>query len=197
MAKTSNGRKMALFGDVDDSCTDDENDISIQEIIVDDFPVDVLSERANANGTTGTCDIVKNRANQIKSQHFCTQDDVLIDDHSKYMNMLNSRLIGSSNAVATSCDPFDDTTEQDFEANANVTGSVYAKKQKAQKLKKSAKAVVWTHSGHHGGGGDCEGFTEQSVRSSSTNRVRKWERKKVPIKTLEGEFSVFVWVSCK
>jgi len=183
---------MTLLGG-GDCCSDDEDSIQIQRIVVDDLNVDVLNGRDN--------DDMVNEITVHDSLDFNTADEMVDGLESESEYVLNVGLGDDATEHVGPGDDILDVPEMDSDLNFSGTGVVYgSKKQKGPKIKKSYSKALFRSgsvagSSIPGAGIGAGDMANNSLVCDSSSSVRKWERKKVQIKTLEGEFSVFVWVT--
>jgi len=158
---------------------DEDDDLEIQELVVDDLHVvDMLGGHADVVNEVTVLESGADRSDNLmgESLDLPTAEEVVLD--SSYV--------------------FDDpvsSAEQEIELCADYATSgvpqVAGRKTKVGgKVKKQgAKAV-----GRVGAAAGSAGVIVDSVDAAS-QPARKWERKQVQIKTLEGEFTVTVWAT--
>jgi hypothetical protein len=190
--------RMALLGG-GDVCTDDEEDsIQIQEIGMDDLNVDILNGHENDDIVN---EITVLDASQAADSLDFHASEEMVDGLGSESDYILNVGVGDSTTTIPSGPSSDipEVPETDSDLTASgVTAS--NKKQKGFKMKKTAAKGMFRVSSTGGssipgmGIGAGDACSNQPVREPVAS-VRKWERKKIQIKTLEGEFSAFVWVT--
>ena len=158
---------------------DEDNDLEIQELVVDDLHVvDMLGGHADVVNEVTVLESNSDRHDQLmtESLDLPTAEEVVLD---------------SSTYV------FDDPTssaEPEIELYTDYPSGISQgagrKAKVGGKMKKQGGKFggrVGGAGGSSSGAGDCGDVV--------TRTVRKWERKQVQIKTLEGEFTVTVWAT--
>lgn len=185
MDRTSN---MALLGG-GDCCSDEEDSLDIHRLD-DDLNVDILNGHASDDLVTEITVIDGTRVRDPLDFH--STDEAMNGIESETEFGLHVSLSGKSGDHNTEVldDPVIDSDINGPGTN-DVSGS---KKQKGVKVKKMCGKgfrVGSVGSFTPGAGEDAY----DHIAPDCVTKVRKWEKKKVQIKTLEGEFSVFIWVT--
>jgi hypothetical protein len=120
-------------------------------------------------------------------------DEVTVLDSVSGTSQFQSSLDISARDVEVNADYFRNETayanEEDVEVCISPTIAGSGRKQKASKLKKCSGKIAFRFGAGH------EVGEIQSKEPRPIFKVRKWERKQVKIKTLEGEFTVTVWAT--
>jgi len=154
--------------------TDDDDDLEIQGLVVDDLEVvDMLGGHTDVVNEVTVLESSPDRPDESLEGLPTTEEVVL--DSSTYV----------FEDAASSAEP-----EIELYTDCSSSGVLQAAGRKTKvggKMKKQGGKVGSKVASSSGGGGDCGDVV--------TRTVRKWERKQVQIKTLEGEFTVTVWAA--
>jgi len=159
--------------------TDEDDDLEIQELVVDDLHVvDMLGGHADVVNEVTVLESGADRSDNLMSGSLDlpTAEEVVLDSTSLFDDPVSS------------AEP-----EIEFCADYATSGVSQAAGRKGKvggKVKKQGTKA----GGRMGTAGGTSSVVIDSGDAAS-QAVRKWERKQVQIKTLEGEFTVTVWAT--
>ena len=157
---------------------DEDDDLEIQELVVDDLQVvDMLGGHADVVNEVTVLESGSDRPDHIMSESFDlpTAEEVVLDSAYVFEDT-----VSSVEPEIELCTDYLPGISQGAGRKAKVGG----------KLKKQGGKIagrVVAAGGTSSGAGDSGDIVPRTVR--------KWERKQVQIKTLEGEFTVTVWAT--
>jgi len=153
--------------------TDDDHNLEIQELVVDQLHVvDMLGGHADVvNEVT----VLESSSDRPDSLDLPTAEELVVD--SAYM---------FEDAVSSAEPEFELCTDY---ASTGISQGAGRKTKVGGKMKKQGSKAASRVGGASSSAGDA--VTAEVVPRT----VRKWERKQVQIKTLEGEFTVTVWAT--
>jgi len=154
--------------------TDEDDDLEIQELVVDDLQVvDMLGGHTDVVNEVTVLESSPDRPDE-SLEPLPTAEEVVLDSNTYVFE-----------DPASSAEP-----EIELYTDCSSSGVLQAAGKKTKvggKMKKQGGKVGSRVGGSSGGVGDCGDVGPRTAR--------KWERKQVQIKTLEGEFTVTVWAT--
>jgi len=159
--------------------TDEDDDLEIQELVVDDLHVvDMLGGHADVVNEVTVLESGADRSDNLMSESLDlpTAEEVVLDSAYAFDD------------PASSAEP-DIELCTDYATSGASQGSGRKTKVGGKVRKQGAKG-----GGRLGAAGGTSAVVVDSGDVAS-QAVRKWERKQVQIKTLEGEFTVTVWAT--
>jgi len=158
---------------------DEDDDLEIQELVVDDLHVvDMLGGHADVVNEVTVLESGADRSDNLmgESLDLPTAEEVVLDSSYVFDDPVSS----AEPEIELCADYATSGVPQVAGRKTKVGGKV---------KKQGAKAV-----GRVGAAAGSAGVIVDSVDAAS-QPARKWERKQVQIKTLEGEFTVTVWAT--
>jgi len=158
---------------------DEDDDLEIQELVVDDLHVvDMLGGHADVVNEVTVLESGTDRPDNLMSESLDlpTAEEVVLDSAYVFDDPVSS----AEPEIELCTDYATSGASQGAGRKAKVGGKV---------KKQGAKS-----GGRMGAAGGTSGIVVDSGDAVSQT-VRKWERKQVQIKTLEGEFTVTVWAT--
>ena len=167
-------------GDEDDDCNGG-NDLLVEEVEVEDIPIEVIDDTNNPLVMIQTMpdDIGFNEEIELET----AAEEIVDDDGCHFGSVTYQDHLGGGDHEDLGLEVFTDY--------APVTMGISARSRNKGKGKRLAKRSAYQLQG-----GDADLALSDDIHGfSDPSGSKKWERKQVQIKTLDGEFSVTMWAS--